>query len=147
MHEDYMRMAIKKAKEGRDSYKGGPFGALVVKNDGIISQAYNLVEGKDDLTQHAELLAIQKACKKLGRKNLQDCILYTSCEPCMMCLGACHWADFKSIYYGASALDAKDNGFVYSDAFFSMNSQLRHTEFRMNQLLTVEAVEVWKHNL
>jgi len=108
MHEGYLKGAIQMAKEGRTSSEGGSFGALIVQNNKVICEVFNLVKGKDDLTQHAELLAIQTACNRIGRDNLQDCILYTSCEPCMMCLGACHWAKFKEIYYGASA-EARKN--------------------------------------
>lgn len=115
MHDKYMKMVIQKAREGRDAESGGPFGAVIVCNDNIIAEVHNQVNAKDDLTQHAELLAIQKACEKIGRDNLKECILYTSCEPCMMCLGACHWAKFRSIYYGASVENAKENGFVYSN--------------------------------
>lgn len=144
MHEKYLRRAIAKAKEGRDAKDGGSFGALIVRNGEVISEVHNLVKGKDDLTQHAELLAIQDACAKIGRGNLKDCILYTSCEPCMMCLGACHWAKFRAIYYGASAEDAQKYGFVYSKSYFNVDAELRRSEFRMTQLLKGEALNVWK---
>ncbi|MGB7395888.1 MAG: nucleoside deaminase [Pricia sp.] len=142
--KDYMRMAINKAKEGRDASNGGAFGAVIAKNGELICNVHNLVKGDDDLTQHAELRAIQIACSKIGRENLKTCVLYTSCEPCMMCLGACHWADFKKIYYGASAEDAREFGYVYSKSYFEMNAELRRSEFRMIQLLRDEALEVWK---
>lgn len=139
-----MKRAIQKAREGRDAQSGGAFGAVIVRSGEIIAEVHNQVKGKDDLTQHAELLAIQEACRKIGRNNLKECVLYTSCEPCMMCLGACYWAKFKTIYYGASAEDAKENGFVYSEAYFDMNSNLRRKEFRMVQLLKDEALKVWQ---
>jgi guanine deaminase len=144
MHESYLRRAINKAKEGRVSKEGGSFGALIVRDNEVVCEVHNLVRGRDDLTQHAELLAIQIACSRIGRDNLKECILYTSCEPCMMCLGACHWAKFKEIFYGASAEDAQKFGFTYSKSFFNINSKLRHTEFRMTQLLRDEALDVWK---
>lgn len=144
MHEQYLRRAIEKAKEGRDSSEGGSFGALIVRNGEVISEVHNLVKDKDDLTQHAELLAIQEACASIGRTNLRDCILYTSCEPCMMCLGACHWAKFEHIYYGASAEDAQTYGFVYSKSYFNIDSEIRRAEFKMTQLLNQEALSVWK---
>ncbi|HEA21366.1 hypothetical protein LCGC14_0708410 [marine sediment metagenome] len=143
-HEKYMELAIEKAKNGRDSESGGAFGAVIVHNDEIIVEVYNQVAGKNDPTQHAELLAIQEACKKIGKNKLKECILYTSCEPCMMCLGACYWAKFKAIYYGASAEDAKENGYVYSNSYFDMNSDLRRGEFHLIQLMRNEALEVWK---
>lgn len=144
MHEIFLRRAIEKAKAGRDSPDGGSFGALIVRNGEVICEVHNLVKGKDDLTQHAELLAIQEACARIGRANLKHCILYTSCEPCMMCLGACHWANFKHIYYGASAEDAQRHGYVYSKSYFIIDSETRHAEFKMTQLLNKEALSVWE---
>ncbi len=132
------------ALAGRDATDGGSFGAVIVKNGEVLCEVHNLVKGKDDVTQHAELVAIQTACAKIGRDNLKHCILYTSCEPCLMCLGACHWAKFKEIYYGASAEDAQNFGFVYSKSYFNMDSELRHAEFKMTQLLREEALSVWK---
>ena len=144
MHKKYMRRAIEMAREGRRALDGGSFGALIVRDNEIICEVHNLVKGKDDLTQHAELLAIQIACGRIGRDNLKDCVLYTSCEPCMMCLGACHWARFKEIYYGASAEDAQNYGFLYSKSYFSVDAKLRHAEFKMTQLLREEALNVWE---
>jgi len=143
MHKKYLRAAIEMAKKGRDSPEGGSFGALIVRNGEIICQVHNLVKGKNDLTQHAELLAIQTACARIGKDNLKDCILYTSCEPCMMCLGACYWAKFIQIYYGASAEDARTHGFVYSNSYFNIDSKMRRAEFKMTQLLRKEALGVW----
>lgn len=144
MHEKYMKRAIQKAREGRDAHSGLSFGAVIVGNGQIIAEVHNQVNENDDLTQQAELLAIQEACGKIGRDNLKECVLYTSCEPCMMCLGACYWTKFKSVYYGASAEDAKEKGFVYSDAYFDMDPELRRREFRMFQLLREEALKVWR---
>ena len=144
MHETYLRRAIEKAKQGRKSKEGGSFGALIVRDNEVICEVHNLVRGTDDLTQHAELHAIQVACDKIGKNQLKDCILYTSCEPCMMCLGACHWAKFKEIYYGASAEDALNFGYEYSNSFYKMDANLRYTEFKMTQLLREEALDVWR---
>lgn len=144
MHETYLRRAIEKAKEGKVSKEGGAFGALIVRDSEVICEAHNLVKGTQDLTQHAELLAIQVACKKIGKDQLKDCILYTSSEPCMMCLGACHWAKFRQIYYGASAADARNFGYEYSESFYKMDASLRASEFRMTQLLREEALDVWR---
>ncbi|RKN78740.1 nucleoside deaminase [Ulvibacterium marinum] len=143
MNEHHMSLAIEKAIQGRDADGGGAFGAVIVRNDEIVCKVHNLVKGKDDLTQHAELLAIQIACQTIGKDNLKECILYTSCEPCMMCLGACHWAKFKAIYYGTSAEDAQQHGFTYSKSYLDMDSTARRSEFKMTQLLRTEALEVW----
>lgn len=145
MEHDYsfMRRAIALAEKGRDAKGGGPFGALVVRENHIVAESHNWVNGKRDCTQHAELAVIQKACKTLGRKTLEDCILYTSCEPCMMCLGAIKWAKFQAVYFGASALDAKEHGYVYSDLYYSSDAYKRYKEFNMKQLLPKEALRVW----
>ena len=144
MHETYMRMAITKAIEGRDSTSGGAFGAVIVHEGKVVVSVHNQVKKEGDLTQHAELYAVQEASQRLGRAQLKEAILYTSCEPCMMCLGACHWADFKAIYFGASAEDAREHGYLYSEVYYAMDTAQRHREFRMTQLLRDEAVAVWK---
>jgi len=141
-HSFFMHRAIALAKKGEISGNGA-FGAVVVRDYKIIAEAQNTVNTHTDCTQHAELTVIQKACRALKNKALEDCILYTSCEPCMMCLGACYWAKFKTIYYGASAEDAKDFGFVYSDMYYASENDDRRKEFNLIQLLRDEAVAVW----
>lgn len=138
-----MRLAIALAKEGKT--KGnGPFGAVIVKNDNIIAQGHNLVNEAQDCTLHAELSVIQKACNALKSKTLQGCTLYTSCIPCMMCLGASYWAKLDQIYFGASAQDAKAFGFIYSHMYYAYPDAQRAKEFHLSQLLPDEAVAVWK---
>jgi tRNA(Arg) A34 adenosine deaminase TadA len=144
-HTYFMQRAIVLAKKGKTN-GGGAFGAVVVQEDTIVAYAHNSVKSAQDCTQHAELAVIQKACGVLENKDLSDCILYTSCEPCMMCLGACYWAKFKAIYFGASAQDAKENGYVYSDMFYASDRNKRHEEFNMHQLLRDEAVAVWSED-
>lgn len=139
-----MAKAINLAREGAKKKNGGPFGAVITKGDKILAACYNQVSGDNDCTQHAELKAIQMACKSLGSKTLKGCVLFTSCEPCMMCLGAAHWAEFDYIYYGASAQDAKDFGFVYSEMYYNSGEDKRHNEFKMIQICRNEAVKVWE---
>ncbi|TBW29201.1 nucleoside deaminase [Gramella sp. KN1008] len=139
-----MRRAIQLACEGRDMDNGGPFGAVITKGDKIIAESRSEVLCKGDCTQHAEIRAIQRACKKLNTSNLQGCVLYSSCEPCMMCLGAAHWADIDYIYYGASAADAKKFGFKYSDMYYDSDSDKRHKEFKMIQICREDALAVWE---
>ncbi|QLG47210.1 nucleoside deaminase [Costertonia aggregata] len=141
-HEFFMQRAIALAKEGKAG-SGGAFGAVIVCDGTSIVEVHNTVKSQQDCTQHAELSAIQKACQVLKSKDLSNCVLYTSCEPCMMCLGACYWAKFKTIYFGASAQDAKEHGYVYSDMFYASNTENRHREFNMVQLLREEAIAVW----
>lgn len=141
-----MSRAIELAREGRDMDNGGPFGAVITKGDQIIAESRNEVVCKGDCTEHAELKAIKRACRKLNSSSLKGCVLYTSCEPCMMCLGAAHWADFDYIYYGASAQDARDFGFRYSDLYYETNDDKRHEEFKMIQLCRNEVIDLWKNS-
>lgn len=142
-HSYFMQRAIALALQGKEAGDGA-FGAVIVRDSAIIAEGHNKVNSNKDCTQHAELSVIQKACDTLKSKDLEQCILYTSCEPCMMCLGACHWAKFKTVYYGASAADAKDFGYVYSQMYYASEEDKRRKEFKLKQLLRDEAVAVWK---
>ncbi|MFT4343495.1 MAG: nucleoside deaminase [Candidatus Woesearchaeota archaeon] len=106
-----MKIAIAEAQKGIAKKHGGPFGAVIVKDRKIIAQAHNEVLITNDPTAHAEVNVIRKATKKLRRFDLSDCILYTSCEPCPMCLGAIAWARIPHIYYGCTRYDAEQIGF------------------------------------
>ncbi len=114
-----MREAIRMAKEGMQANSGGPFGAIVVKNGEIIARACNQVTSHNDPTAHAEVVAIRKACKKLGTFQLDGCIIYTSCEPCPMCLGAIYWARPLKVFYACTRIDAAkadfDDQFIYDE--------------------------------
>ncbi len=107
----FMKVALDEAFKGMRKGEGGPFGAVVVKDGVIISQAHNEVLKTNDPTMHAEVNAIRKATKKLGRFDLSDCEIYSTCEPCPMCFAAIHWAKMKKLYIGASREDAADIGF------------------------------------
>ncbi len=138
-----MQKAIQWAITGRQTEGGGAFGAVIVKEGKIIAEGHNRVGVTQDCTQHAELAMIQEACKKINSKTLKGCILYTSCEPCLMCLGTTRWAELDMVYYGASAADAKEAGYLYSDLFYNSHTGKRHVEFNLKQLLRDEAVAVW----
>ena len=138
-----MKRATALAFEGKAG-EGGAFGAVITKDGSIVAEVYSPVKQRQDCTQHAELAAIQKACMVLKSKDLSTCILYTSCEPCMMCLGASYWAGFKNIYFGASANDAKQYGYIYSNMFYEADTNKRYKEFNMIQLLRDQAVAVWE---
>lgn len=114
-HKKFIERAIELSKKGMDTGAGGPFGALVVKNGEIIAEGYNGVTSSNDPTAHAEIVAIRKACEKLNSFQLDGCIIYTSCEPCPMCLGAIYWARPKTVYYACTKEDAAEIGF--DDAF------------------------------
>jgi tRNA(Arg) A34 adenosine deaminase TadA len=107
-HEKFMMRAIALAAEGMNSNQGGPFGAVVVKDGKIIAEGFNQVASSNDPTAHAEVVAIRRACSILEHFELADCTIYTSCEPCPMCLGAIYWSRFKAVYYGCNKSDAKD---------------------------------------
>ncbi len=110
--DDYfMRRAIALAEKGMSLNEGGPFGAVIVKGGKIIAEGYNTVTSSNDPTAHAEVIAIRKACEKLNSFQLEDCTIYTSCEPCPMCLGAIYWARPKRVFYACSKDDASQIGF------------------------------------
>lgn len=104
-------MAITEAKKGIRNGHGGPFGAVIVKNDEVISKGHNQVVKNNDPTCHGEIMAIHKACKKLGTFDLSGCEIYTTGEPCPMCMAAILWANIEKIYYGCNILDTEEIGF------------------------------------
>ena len=110
-HEEYMKMAIRLARKNVQDGKGGPFGAVIVKDGEVIASAMNEVTSTDDPTAHAEVVAIRQACKNLGSYQLDGCDIYSSCEPCPMCLGAIYWARPDHVYYAATRKDAAASGF------------------------------------
>ena len=114
-----MLEAINEASAGVKKGHGGPFGAVIIRNGKIIARGHNRVLKTNDPTMHAEIVAIRKAAKKLKRFDLSDCELYTSCEPCPMCLAAAEWAKIKKLYYGLTRKDAAKIGFsdekIYRD--------------------------------
>ena len=114
MEEKFMREAVAAAAEGVALGDGGPFGAVIVRNGLVVSRAWNSVIRDQDPTAHAEVNAIREACRAVKRFHLEDCVLYTSCEPCPMCLGAIYWARLNAVYYAATRDDADKIGF--SDA-------------------------------
>ena len=109
---EFMKVANDNAKNGIENKEGGPFGAVIVDKKGnIISNGNNKVLKNNDSTAHAEIVAIREACRKLNTYDLSEYILYTSCEPCPMCLSAAIWANIKTIYYGCTKEDANNIGF------------------------------------
>jgi len=118
MNNIFMARAIQLSIDGVHSGRGGPFGAVIVREGKILAEGVNRVTSTNDPTAHAEVLAIRQACEKLGVFELKDCELYTSCEPCPMCLGAIYWARLARIYFANTAQDAAkigfDDSFIYS---------------------------------
>lgn len=121
---EFLRRAIVLATENVTSGRGGPFGAVIVREGKIVGEGANSVTAENDPTAHAEVNAIRAAAKELATFRLAGCELYTSCEPCPMCLAASYWARLDAVYYGANAADAARAGF--DDAFL-------YQEFRKDQ--------------
>lgn len=142
-----MQAAIQLAFEGMRSRQGGPFGAVIVKNGEIIGRGNNEVASTLDPTAHAEVVAIRDACKRLGHFQLDDCVLYASCEPCPMCLGAIYWARPKSFYYACTKHDAADIGFDDQFIYEEMKLPLAARQIPAFPLLREEglkAFEEWR---
>jgi guanine deaminase len=147
MSTDFMRRAISLALENIRSGRGGPFAAVIVKDGRIIAEGTNRVTSTNDPTAHAEVIAIREACRVLGDFQLTACDLYTTCEPCPMCLGAIYWARPTRIFYAGTAADAAAAGF--DDAF--IYEELQHPpaarRVSMTQLLRDESLAIfsaWK---
>ena len=111
MEKQLMHEAVQMALESAQTKNGGPFGAIIVKDGKIVGVGKNSVTTKNDPTAHAEVMAIRDACQNLNTFQLDDCEIYTSCEPCPMCLGAIYWARLNKIYYAATQHDAAQIGF------------------------------------
>jgi tRNA(Arg) A34 adenosine deaminase TadA len=120
---DFLRRAIANATQNVTSGGGGPFAALIVRDGLVIAEGVNMVTATNDPTAHGEVTAIRAACKALNTFTLAGCEIYTSCEPCPMCLAASHWARLDAVFYGAGAEDAAKAGF--DDAYL-------YAEFRKN---------------
>lgn len=131
---NFMQIAKDCAKNGMTKGEGGPFGAVITDKDGnIIAQGNNMVLANNDPTAHAEVTVIREACKKLGTYDLSNCILYTSCEPCPMCLSAIIWANIKNVYYGCTREDAGNIGFR-DDAIYEYLEGKRKDLIEIKQL-------------
>jgi len=144
-HEKFMRAAIKLSIENVESGNGGPFGAVIVKDGKIVATGQNQVTTSNDPTAHAEVTAIRNACKELGTFQLDDCDLYTSCEPCPMCLGAIYWARPKRVFYANTKKDAAEINF--DDDFIYKELELEDYTKRsipFEQILRDEALEAFQ---
>ncbi len=141
----FMAEAIRLAANNLKTGKGGPFGAVVVKDGKIVGCGGNSVTSTNDPTAHAEVNAIRDACKNLNTFQLDDCEIYTSCEPCPMCLGAIYWARPKKIYYACTKADAANAGFDDSFIYEEINIPLPKRSIPANQMMQEDALEVFKN--
>jgi len=139
----FMMRAIELSVESAKS-KGGPFGSVIVKDNKIIAEGSNQVTINNDPTAHGEIVAIRSACQKLNTFNLSGCDLYSSCEPCPMCLSAIYWSRIENVFYANTRIDAKridfDDSFIYSE----INKDLENRKIKMHQMHRDEALEAFK---
>jgi guanine deaminase len=148
MDQAFMARAIRLSLENVASGCGGPFAAVIVNDNRIVAEGANRVTLSKDPTAHAEVIAIRQACQALGVFELKGCEIYTSCEPCPMCLGAIYWARLSRVYYAALAADAAQAGF--DDALIYRELAMPHSErtLPMHQLMREEALvafQAWKN--
>lgn len=142
--DDFMRRAIALSHERMEAGDGGPFGAVIVRDGAIVAEGWNQVTSENDPTAHAEIVAIRRACAALESFVLDDCEIYTSCEPCPMCLSAIYWARLRRLYYGNSKDDAAGIGF--DDAYLYREVGLAPGERSVPtvRLLADEALEAFR---
>jgi tRNA(Arg) A34 adenosine deaminase TadA len=142
--EMFMHEAVLLSEKGAENNDGGPFGCVIVKNDKIIGRGNNKVTSTNDPTAHAEIIAIREACKKLETFQLEGCEIYTSCEPCPMCLGAIYWARPKIIYYANTRKDASEIGFDDSLIYDEINTDLEMRKIPILNIGRDEAGKIFK---
>ncbi len=136
--EEAIRLSIENIRMG-----GGPFGAVIVKNNQIISTGVNAVTSNNDPTAHAEIQAIRQACQGLKTINLSGCSIFTFCEPCPMCLGAIYWAHLDAVYFGNTRKDAHKIGFANDSIYAEFNRPLAQRTIPMVQINAEEAKEAF----
>jgi guanine deaminase len=140
MEKSFMSRAIQLSINNVRQGSGGPFGAVIVKDGSIIAEGVNCVASTNDPTAHAEIVAIRAACFKLGNFSLQNCEIYTSCEPCPMCLGGIYWSHISRIYFGNVAADASKIGFDDSFIYREFAHPLGERKIPMTQMMRDEAL-------
>lgn len=142
-----MEKAVAEALKGMRLGVGGPFGAVIVRQGGIVAAAHNTVLKTNDPTCHAEMNAIRKASKKLKRFDLADCVIYSSCEPCPMCLSAIYWAKMKTLYFGCTKHDAEkidfDDKFIY-DAIKGTAKRKQLKAFSLDREECLVPFKIWE---
>ena len=146
--EHYMRMAIDLATGNVISGAGGPFGAVIVKGGVVIATGVNKVTASNDPTAHAEVTAIRAAAAALGSFELKGCTIYSSCEPCPMCLGAIYWSRVDALYFGSTAADAADAGFDDSFFYDELRKSIGERSLPTTNLMRNEAeksFQAWKN--
>lgn len=143
-HEKFMKLAIGLSEKNVTEGLGGPFGAVVVKDGKIIAKSGNKVTTTNDPTAHAEVSAIRLACKKLKTFDLSGCIVYTSCEPCPMCLSAIYWARIETIYYANTKVDAANIGFDDKFIYDEIEKPMPKRTLPIHQMMRTEAQQAFQ---
>lgn len=142
--DEFMREAIKLAEEGMHGGRGGPFGCVVVRQGEIVGRGQNRVTSTNDPTAHAEVTAIRDACANLKTFQLTDCELYTSCEPCPMCLSAIYWARIPQIFFANTRQDAAEIGFDDDFIYRQIPLPLEKRAIKIGQILREEGLETFR---
>lgn len=146
-HESFMQLAIDLAMEGMEQNQGGPFGCVIVKDGVVIGKGNNKVTSTNDPTAHAEIVAIRDAAKNLMHFQLEGCIIYTTCEPCPMCLGAIYWARPAKVYFGCTRQDAAafefDDDFIYKELELPL-AERKIPTYQFNRKETFKLFKSWK---
>ena len=143
-HDDFMQMAIALSEKNVREGLGGPFGAVIVKNDQVIAASANLVVPTNDPTAHAEVSAIRLACRELNTYILSGCEIYTSCEPCPMCLAAIYWARIDKIYYANTKVDAAAIGFDDAFIYEELDKPMPDRKLPIVQMMRDEALSAFR---
>jgi tRNA(Arg) A34 adenosine deaminase TadA len=149
MNNEFMREAIALSIEKMEAGEGGPFGAVIVKDGQIIGRGWNCVTSANDPTAHAEVMAIRDTCRRLGTFDLSGCEIYSSCEPCPMCLAAIYWARLDRLFFAATRADATDAGFDDELICSELSKEWKTRKLPVEQGLQSEAqkaLKLWKNN-
>lgn len=139
----FMQMAVDLARENIENGQGGPFGAVIVKDGKVVGQGANKVTTINDPTAHAEVMAIRNACKALGSFQLDGCDIYSSCEPCPMCLGAIYWARPDNLYFACTREDAANVGFDDSYIYKQLSLPMEKRKIRTSHFMRDESMKVF----
>jgi guanine deaminase len=143
-HETFMRQAIALSRIHMSANAGGPFGAVIVADGKVVGEGWNKVTSSNDPTAHAEVVAIREACQRLARFDLRGCVLYTSCEPCPMCLAATYWARIDKVYYANEQADAAAINFDDAFLYRQLSIPRERRSLVCEQILRDEALEVFR---
>lgn len=144
LQKKYMQMAIDLSRQGMEAGEGGPFGCVIVKDGEVVGKGYNTVASTHDPTAHAEIIAIRDACERLQSSRLEGCELYTSCEPCPMCIGAIYWARPEKIFFANDKKEAAEAGFDDDFIYKEIELPIEERQIPMVQMQLEDARKVFQ---